>query len=380
MDGFDFEYKNTKLYFGEGSVKKLAKDLKGIERATIATGSSAAKASGALADVTAVLAELDIDYNIYDKITANPTVEESQGLASAAWDNASEAIIAIGGGSTIDAAKFASIVKMNGGKVLDYFYGSLKIRDGIPVYAVNLTHGTGTEVDRYAVLTDPEKKEKRGFSVAYPKASVDDPKYMQTLPKEQKLYTSLDAFYHSYEATTRLDSSFYVEFIAKEAASNIATWLPVGVADYSKQEVPYWLLYASMMAGMAIDMAGTHIIHMLEHALSGINQSLPHGAGLAILGPRAAYYTHKLSPRKSASVLFALNHEIKPIAEDAEEAESSVTRFQESLGFEKTLSDYGFDRKDVNDIVDLATHSRPLQKEIMPMDESMLKDIVLSSI
>ncbi len=103
-------------------------------------------------------------------------------------------VIAIGGGSVIDTAKVASVVAASGGRVEDYLYFRMKTKRMIPLIAINLTHGTGTEIDRYAVITIDETRGKRGIGIRYPDISFDDPRYTLTLPENQTLYTSLDAF------------------------------------------------------------------------------------------------------------------------------------------------------------------------------------------
>ncbi|MGC8670287.1 MAG: iron-containing alcohol dehydrogenase [Thermoprotei archaeon] len=381
MISFDMDYAGVRLYFGELSVKKLESHLKGFRSVALATSKSAAKVSGALEDITGLLETHSISYEVYDKFTPNPTIEETVEFARLAWEHGAQAIIAIGGGSVIDAAKVAAIARLNGNNVADVVYGRSRVLTGVPVFAINLTHGTGTEVDRYSVISDPDRKEKRGMVSLYPTASVDDPRYLITLPKDQTIYTALDAFYHSYEAATRLSSSPYVEMLSREAVSKIRDWLPRSLADLKGLEPRYWLLYASMVAGVAIDMAGTHVIHTLEHVVSGINPKVIHGAGLAMLGPRSAYYTHKLSPVKSAAVLSLFDPTIKPTSDDAERAESAVRQFQEKVGFDQRLSDHGFGKDDVPSMVEYVVRNRALPgPDLVPITEDMVRDIFIKSL
>jgi len=380
MKEFGFNYSGVKLYFGKGSVNKLKEQLKPYSYFLIATSKTGARVSGALDDVKAALDQINSKYIIYDGITPNPTTDQAQEIAQMSWENGAEAFIAIGGGSVIDAAKMASVIHKNGGKARDYLHFNRRASKGKPLFAINLTHGTGTEIDRYAVLTD-EKGQKRGISLIYPAASADDPSYMTTLPKNQTVYTSLDAFYHSYESMTRLTATPMVEMLALEAIGKISEWLPKCLNDLKEIEARYWLLYSSMLAGVAIDMEGTHIIHMLEHALSGKNPKVPHGAGLAMLGARAVYYTHKLNPVKSAEALRAITPGIKPVADDADRAQKIVEDFQKEVGFSERLSDYGFTDRELLKMVDELTPEGVVpRREFMPMDREMLIDIMLKSL
>jgi alcohol dehydrogenase len=140
--------------------------------------------------------------------------------------------------------------------------------------------------------------------------------------------------------------------LSRETVRLLRAWLPRAVENLRDLEARYWLLYASMLAGIAIDLNGTHVVHLIEHVLSAMNPKLAHGCGLALLGPRAAYYIHKINPRASAAVLAALDPTIKPVPEDAEKAEKAVREFQRLVGFEEKLSDYGFTESDLQKIAE----------------------------
>ena len=371
------------VYFGVGTVAKLKKYLSNFSSICLVTGRSSAEVSGALGDVVKLLNELGIEYMRFSSVQPNPTATQVRELARFIWESGVEAIVAIGGGSVIDAAKVASAVVANGGKVEDYLRMVRKPKKLLPIYAVNLTHGTGTEVDRYAVVTIEESKEKLGIAVAYPEVGIDDPKYLITLPRNQTIYTALDAFYHSYEsATVGKSKSPYVRLLGKESIGLIRDWLPKALSNLRDIECRYWLLYSSLLAGMAIDHASTHIIHAIEHALSGIQPKLAHGAGLAIIGPRAIYYTHRAMPKESATVLRPIAPELKGVPEEAEEAARAVAEFQRSVGFEERLSDYGFGRDDVKEVIELVLGPlRHLSEETpFPVSEGIIKDIYLSSL
>lgn len=353
-ESFTLRYASTKLFFGEGSVKGLAKYLSKHSLVAVVTGRSSAKVSGALDDVLDVIKEIGTNYFVVSGVPPNPWASSADDIAERIWREGADAVVAIGGGSVIDTAKVAAAVVAGGGRATDYVTFRRRVKSTLPLYAVNLTHGTGSEVDRYAVLTIDGTGEKRGASVTYPVVGVDDPKYTVTLPRDHTIYTSLDALYHAYEASTAKDlSSPYVTLLSKEAIARIKEWLSTAVADPKNIEARGWLLYASMLAGIAIDTSSTHVVHGVEHALSGINPKLPHGAGLAIVGPELIKHTHKVSPAKSAEVLRTLNPKLRPTPDDAMKAAETVREFQSSVGFDRKLSDYGFSRDDIREALNL---------------------------
>lgn len=352
MPKFALKYASLTLYFGPHAIQELEKELKGCERVLIATGKRSAKESGAFDEALSLLSKLGVSYEVFDGVTPNPWASQADSMAQRAWAFGADAILAIGGGSVIDTAKAAAMVAVGGGRAADYVYKRRRAKGWLPVYAVNITHGTGTEVDRYSVLTVEETGEKRGFVSIYPAASVDDPRYTLTLPRSQTVYTALDAFYHSYESATQPGSSPFTEMLSREAVRLLRTWLPKSVENLRDLEARYWLLYASMLAGIAIDIDGTHLVHTIEHVLSAMNPKLAHGCGLAMLGPRSAYYIHRINPRASAAVLAALDPTIRPVPEDAEKAEKAIREFQLSVGFEEKLGDYGFSESDLPKIAE----------------------------
>jgi len=265
--------------------------------------------------------------------------------------------------------------------VKDYI-GGRRYKRSLPLLVVNLTHGTGTEIDRYAVVTLDDSREKHGLSIKYPEVSIDDPRYTLTLDKRQTIYTSLDAFYHSYEAVTSKISNIFIETMAEKAISIIASDLPKLVNDLRNLELRYRMLYASMLSGIAIDAGSTHIIHAIEHAISGLEPRIAHACGLALLGPRATYYIHKANPIASAAMLKLIDSEIKPFTEYAEKASKALHRFQEEIGFSEKLSDYGFTSKDIDKVVEYTMKRLGYMITNAPfqVDENIIKDIVVSSL
>ncbi len=378
VDGFVVDYKSVRVFFGRGVVRSLERFLKGFSRVAVVTGRSSARVSGALGDVVRVLEENNVVYDVYDRVTPNPWASQADDLGEFLWRSGFDAVVAIGGGSVIDTAKVACVIAASGGRAVDYLYWRRRPRGSLPLFAVNLTHGTGSEVDRYAVLTVDENREKRGIAILYPKASVDDPGYTVTLPRDQTIYTALDAFYHAYEAATSRSSTPYTLLHSVSATKNIAGFIEHVLRDPMDLDGRSRLLYGSLLAGIAIDMSGTHIIHAIEHALSGLNPKLPHGCGLGILGPRAVYYIHKAKPLESTEILRVLDPSIKPDPGDAGKAMKIIEKFQEKIGFTRKLGDYGFGRDDVKTVTAMVLGGLKYLLEGTPfkVDEQIIKDIL----
>jgi alcohol dehydrogenase class IV len=378
---FKLRYADTTLFFGEKSIADLEAWVRGKQIIGLVMSRSAAKISGALQEVLEILTTHNIVYVPFNDVTPNPSASQAVSCAELFRKERVDSIVAIGGGSVIDVGKTVSLLINSNLSPSDLVKG-VRAEKAIPLATVNLTHGTGSEVDRYAVLTFEETGEKRGFTARYPEVSIDDPRFTLTLPRDQSLFTSLDAFYHAYESATSSYTNMFVQTISSEAAEIIANNLPETLENLKSIEHRSRLLYASMIAGISIDIALTHLNHALEHAFSGLNPNLPHGEGLAILGPRIIYHVHKAVPEDSAVILKHLDPSIRPVAEDAEKAYTAVKEFQRRLGLERKLSDYGFGPDDIPSIVSYTMKMIKERYKSTPLivNEDVIKDIILDAL
>lgn len=370
----------TALYFGMNSLDKVSNILSRYRRIYIVTSRSAAKVSGALDDVMEILNRYGVKYELFSSVTPNPLENIIENASEGAWRFGAEAIIAIGGGSVIDTAKIVSVISRCGGRVKDYVFGTRDFCGSLPLIAINLTHGTGSEVNRYAVVTLLEPKTKYGLAseYMYPLISIDDPRYTLSLPYNQTLYTSIDAMYHALEASCGRDSSPYVLTIAEEAIKNIVAWLPIALREPKNIEARYWLLYASMLAGISIDHSRAHLIHAIENVLSGINTELPHGAGLAMLGPTAIKYLYRSRPKELHRLLRHIDPELKPSEDDAIKASRAIEEFQKGLGFNERLSNYGFRDEDIDRVIETVNKYLRYGLSLAPIEirDDIIREIV----
>ena len=157
---------------------------------------------------------------------------------------------------------------------------------------------------------------------------------------------------HAYESATSKRTNLLAISLAEIAIAkaNIREYLRRALEESSNLEARTRLLYASVLAGISVDITGgSHLNHAIEHGFSGLNPELPHGAGLAMFGPMVVYYTHKVVPEISARLLRNIDPSIKPTSEDAERAKRAV---EEIHGFNERLSIYNISEKDIGKAVD----------------------------
>lgn len=351
----------TTVFFGVGAIKKIEDicvDLKskGINKLIVMSGRNAYKATGAWDWVEKALKNNNIEYINYDKVTPNPTNQAIDEATSLARNFGAQAVIAIGGGSPTDAGKSVAILlKYPDKSANDVYEFKFAPSEAAPIVAINLTHGTGTETNRFAVATIIEKDYKPAiaYDCIYPMYAIDDPQLMTKLSEKQTKYVSIDALNHVVEAATSKVATPYTICLAHEVISMVAKYLPKALANSNDLEARYYLAYAAMMGGVCFDNGLLHYTHALEHPLSAVKHELSHGLGLAILLP--AVVENIWETKKET-----LTHILKPIAPEisvnlsAQEVNVLVYDWLKSVGVPNKLKDEGFDEADIDKLVDLA--------------------------
>lgn len=351
----------TTVYFGVGAITKIAdiaKDLKtrGIDKIIVVSGRGAYKSTGAWDHVEKALKDNNIGYVNYDKVTPNPTTHHVDEAAKMARDFGAKGVIAIGGGSPIDAGKSVAILLEYHDKNCNQLYeGEFVAEHAVPVVAINLTHGTGTETNRFAVVTIPEKdfKPAIAYDCIYPLFSIDDPALMTKLSPEQTRYVSIDAINHVVEAATSKAASPFAVTLARETIKLVAKYLPVALRYPDDIEARYFLTYAAMLGGVCFDNGLLHYTHALEHPLSALKPELSHGLGLAILLPAVIKNIYDEKPNILADILKPIAPLLKGEIGEAEIAGKTVERWLFEVGVTQKLEDEGFTESDISKLVEL---------------------------
>ena len=358
----------TLVYFGVGAITKIAdicKDLKsrGISKVIVVTGHGSYKKTGAWDHVTKAFADNGITYVHYDKVTPNPNTHHVNEAAKMAADFGAQAMIAIGGGSAIDAGKSVAILMKNPGHTAEELVEfKFTPTEAAPIIAINLTHGTGSEANRFAVVSIEEKNFKPAiaYDCIYPLYSIDDPALMTGLSENQTRYVSIDAVNHVVEASTTKVTSPYAIDLALSVVKLVSEYLPVALKDPTNLEARYFLAYAALIAGISFDNGMLHYTHALEHPLSGVNPHLTHGLGLAMLLPAVIKNIYAAKAATLAEVLAPIVPGLTGCACEAEKAALGVEKWLFSVGSTHKLEDEGFSAADVDKLVDLAFNTPSL--------------------
>lgn len=302
------QYNPVELVFGTGAVTNigsLVREYGGT--ALIVTGRSSMKKTGVLDRVIASLDEAGIEAMVFDEVEPNPSFPTVDAGAERAKE--CDLVIGLGGGSPMDAAKAIAIAAANNRPIADFYTGEEPLRT-MPIFAIASTAGTGSEVNRYFVLTNPETKEKHGWGhrSTYPEAAIVDPEIMATMPPRLTAATGLDAFFHALEASISRKATPLSHLYATEALRRIIRHLPTAYRDGNHMGARESMGLASTLAGMAIDAGRVTMLHGLEHPVSG-HLDVAHGAGLAALSEAYIEHVGRTCPKRFEPVAALLGHD-----------------------------------------------------------------------
>lgn len=343
-----------------------------------------------------VLSGLDraaLTVEIYSDIQPELPVASLDVAGDAARAFAPDAILAIGGGSALDAAKLVSLLVAHGGRLADYYGENAVPGPVLPLVAVPTTAGTGSEVTPVAVVSDPERELKVGVSSPHlvPDAAVVDPEFTLGAPASVTAYSGIDALVHAAESYTAtalpLDWSgslpvftgrnAFSDVLALQAASELGAWLPVACAEPGNRHARERVAFGSLLAGMSFGPTGTHLSHALQYPIGALTKT-PHGLGTGLMLPYVldAALEDPTAARRIADLGAALGVS----GDERERTAGAIRRVQEinaAIGVPAALSDLGVAASDLPRIAELALGARRLV-DISPVPASadLLLDIL----
>ena len=314
MDIFSF-YMPTRLFFGNGAVKKLARARLPKGRGLIITGGTSTTRLGYVAKVQDALAEAGHETIVYNKVQPNPTIEGVRECAALCRAEDIAFVVGLGGGSSIDTAKAVAIMATNDGDWWDYIHGGTgggkRIANaGLPIVAIPTTAGTGTEADPFTVITNGEEKIGGGGEKCFPTISIVDPDFMMTVPPHLTAYQGFDAFFHAAEGYLATTATPISEMFSLKAIELIGRSLATAVHEGGNADARADVALANTLAGFVETLSSCTGEHAIEHALSAFHPSLPHGAGLIMISK--AYWSRFMESSGDRLVAIARALALKP--------------------------------------------------------------------
>ncbi len=305
----------VKIVSGKNAVKNNAHLLSPLgKRCVIVTGGKSAVLSGALDHVKEALTENKIDFTVYDKIGPNPRLDNCHECGRIAREFGADFIVGIGGGSPLDAAKAIAVYTANPEFSATDIYTVTDRKKALPIVLIGTTAGTGSEVGRVSVLTDPETNRKKSIAPddCYPTLSFADSTYTESMPYDITVSTALDALSHALEGYMSIKCSDIPTLFGEKAIELIWEGLKY---LYNEKTLPdsalrEKLYYGSLYAGVTLAYCGTAFPHPLGYILTE-NYGVPHGKACTVFMEDFIKRSAEFQKAKTDRVLSVMNTDIE---------------------------------------------------------------------
>lgn len=295
-------YMPTKVYCENNCVQNHAKELAAFgKKALIVTGRSSAFKNGSIHDVETALSEYGVEWAIFNEVEENPSVETVMKGRDRGLSEGADFVIAIGGGSPMDAGKAIALMIRHKDAQSDYLYDSTASSDAVPIVCIPTTCGTGSEVTHVSVLTRHTLRTKGSIPhTLFPELSLLDGKYLVAAPRSVITDTTMDALCHMYESWINtkstdcsrmcVDAGLKVWARSRKA---ILSGAPLTLEDCNH------MLLASMFAGIAITHTGTTLPHGMSYPVT-YELGMTHGKACGFFLPG---YLREADPADAAYLL-----------------------------------------------------------------------------
>ena len=368
-----------KVYFKRGAIDLALRELEGKKRAFIVTDRFLFN-SGAVDNIIKVLDEVGIDHQIFFDVKPDPTISTINQALEIVRPYEPDIIIALGGGSPMDAAKIIWLMYEQPETVFeDISMRFMDIRKRIcripelgkkaTMVAIPTTSGTGSEVTPFAIITDDETHVKYAIAdyALTPNMAIIDPNFVDGMPKGLTAASGIDALVHSIEAYVSVMATNFTNSNALEATKLIFRYLTRSYNDGAKDPIAREKVhYAATIAGMAFANSFLGLCHSMAHKL-GAMYNVPHGVANALLINQVIKYNANDKPRKqsifpqykfpSAKIKYGqIADELglggKNDDEKVELLLDAITKLKQDLNLPASIRDFGVDEKTFMDKLD----------------------------
>jgi alcohol dehydrogenase class IV len=363
----------TRILFGEGALAEVPAAARAMgSRALLVSGRSPRRVALPAAATFAVEGE--------------PTIDVVRRGVEAAREAGADLVIALGGGSAIDAGKAIAALISNGGDVLDYLEVIGKAqpltRPSVPFIAIPTTAGTGSEVTRNAVLASPEHRLKASLRGPFllPRLAVVDPELTYALPPATTASTGLDALTQLIEPYVSVRANPMTDALCLEGMRHAAKSLPRVWRDGNDREARRDMALASLFGGLALANAGLGAVHGFAAPVGGMFPA-PHGAVCAALLPHAMEINIRaLRARASGSDAVERYHVVARTLTgnaqaSAEDGAAWVSRLCQDLEI-PPLAAYGVSREDVPALVENAGRASSMKGNPIALTPEEMAEIL----
>lgn len=336
----------TKIHLGPGAHEKVEEIVRGLgcTRLFVAVDEALLE-SELFIRIRALLQRSGVTTGIFSGIEPDPSAHTVERAFAAASQLEAQAVLAIGGGSTMDVAKAVAILATNGGRIHDYEGIDKFARRPLPRIAIPTTAGTGSEVSGSCVITDTAKNLKMSIRHAQfnpADVAILDPLAVRTVPAHVAAHSGLDAFVHAFESYVSLQANPITDALNLHAIELLSANLRPFVAQRTNPDAALAMLCGSALAGMTFGITGLGNVHCMARFV-GTRLHVSHGMSNALCLPTVARFNLAANPRKFARLAQAMGCHVEGLAEldAAQEAVRAIAALCVDLGIPPRLREVG---------------------------------------
>lgn len=388
MENFDYSIK-TEIYFGKGQISKLGEILlKYGNKVLLVYGGGSIKKIGLYDNIKNILKKNNIECVELSGVDPNPRIESVDKGVKLVRENNIDVILPVGGGSTIDCAKAISGASFYEGNPWDIVKDSSKIKRVLPIVTVLTLSATGSEMDPFAVISNMNTNEKLGLGneMLRPKASILDPEYTYSVPKNQTAAGTADIMSHIFEVYfSRTKDAYLQDKMAEGLLKTCIKYGEIAYNDPDNYEARANLMWASSLAINGILSCGKKdvwTVHPIEHELSAF-YDITHGVGLAILTPHWMKYVLNEDTLEKFYEFGVNVWDIDRNLDKKEVAELAIKRtsdYFKTLGIPQRLRDIGIDDSKFKVMADKAVKCGGLKNGYVPLNSDDVVKIFEASL
>jgi alcohol dehydrogenase YqhD (iron-dependent ADH family) len=366
----NFVFRNaTRIVFGRGTEEAVGRETAAMAgRVLLHYGGKSVKASGLLERVRTRLAEAGVAFEELGGVVPNPRLSLVKEGIALCRKHRLEAILAVGGGSTIDSAKAIAVGVPYAGDVWDFYTRKATIAEALPVGVVLTIPAAGSESSSASVVTNEEGWYKRdiGTELIRPRFAILDPVLTMTLPPYQTACGTADIMAHVMERYfTRVKAVDLTDRLCEAVLRTMIRNVPIAMAKADDYDARAEIMWAGTIAHndlLSTGRVGDWATHMIEHEVSGI-YDVAHGAGLAVIFP--AWMTHVLHNdvdrfAQFAARVFDVEHDYASSERTAREGIHRLRAFWKGIGLPGSLADMNVGADRIDEMARKATEKGPL--------------------
>jgi alcohol dehydrogenase class IV len=349
-----YQFKTTPVIVcGPGAAKEAGAHARGLGKKALLVTDANLEKFRLPQEVRTSLETAGVPFAVYDKVVSEPTIDYAEEGLKAYREARADFVIAVGGGSPMDAAKAIAVLSANPGKIGDFMGANQIPNPGAPLIAIPTTAGTGSEVTPFTIITDTSRDVKMLIASPHilPRVALVDPLMTLSMPREITAATGLDALTHAIEAYVSLKAQPITDTLALQAIRMIAANLRQAWSNGDNLEARTPMMFGALQAGLAFANSSVALVHGMARPI-GAYFHVPHGISNAALLPAVIEFSILGNPRRYADIAEAMGEitEGIPLLDAAYLAAGAVRRLNQDLKV-PTLRGLGVEEKKFASVV-----------------------------